>query len=312
MCVKVGRETMDRIKYFSESDHKNTKNLLERCQLFIGAHDAINDLVKVGTYESQIPGKPFINQNDRIKDVYFLLEGEVDILINGRGIATRCAPTHIGEMAVTDPTARRSATVVPLENCILLRIQELDFTNIANRHPRVWQNIAAEIAQRLRQRGELVDTKEVTPRIFIGSSAEYLDVAYAIQEGLLHTDISVNVWSQDCFRPSEGTLAALEREALNSDFALFIFGNEDLVISRDEKSEVPRDNVIFELGLFIGKLSSQRVYYAKEIDINLKIPTDLLGISPINYRRKNRESLSVSVQPICNKLSKMAKLHGTK
>ncbi len=303
---------MDRIKYFSETDSKNTVSVLERCQLFVGAHDAINDIAGVGIHEAHETGRAFIEQNDRTKDVYFLLEGEVDVLINGRGIATRCAPTHVGELAVVDPTAKRSATVIPLEDCILLRVQEQDFINIANKFPRIWQNIAAEIAERLRQRGELVDTKEVCSRIFIGSSSEYLETAYAIQEGMLHSNISVNVWSQDCFRPSEGTLLSLEREALNSDFALFIFGNEDLVISRDIETEAPRDNVVFELGLFTGKLSSERVYYAKEIGVDLKIPTDLLGITPISYRKKDREPLSVSVQPICNKLIQMAKMHGTK
>ena len=164
----------------------------------------------------------------------------------------------------------------------------------------------------MRQRGELVDAKGTIPRLFIGSSGEYLSVAYAIQEGLMRTDIIVNVWSQDCFRPSDGTLASLEGEAVKCDMALFLFGNEDLTISRGEESGSPRDNVVFELGLFIGKLSSKRVFFAKEVDISIKMPSDLFGITPIDYRRKPGEDLAISVQPICNKISKLAEELGTK
>jgi CRP/FNR family transcriptional regulator, cyclic AMP receptor protein len=303
---------MDRVEYFSSSDHKNTREVLQKCPIFVGATNAIDDAIKSGKYESYGLGESFIEQNAKDKSVYIILDGEVDILVNGRGVARRSAPSHVGEMAVIDPTAKRSATVTPVEECIVLKIEENEFLDLGNNNPRIWRNIAAEISSRLRQRGELVDTKESTPRLFIGSSAEYLQVAYAIQEGLLHTEISVNVWSQDCFRPSDGTLAALEREAKNSDFALFIFGNEDLLISRDKEQSVPRDNVIFELGLFSGRLSSERVYFAQEIGVDIKIPTDLAGITPIKYKRKEREELSISVQPICNKLVKRINELGTK
>lgn len=295
---------MDRIEYFNKDDHRNTREVLQRCSLFLGVTESVDEMVNVGKYEVHQPGVSFIEQDARDKSVFFILDGEVDIIVNGRGIARRSAPAHVGEMSVADPTAKRSATVVPLEESVLLKIDEDDFINLANRFPRIWRNIAAEISGRLRQRGELVDAKEKTSRVFIGSSAEYLQVAYAIQEGLLHTDISVKVWTQDCFRPSDFTLASLEREAQNSDFALFIFGAEDLVLSRDEETPAPRDNVIFELGLFSGKLSSSRVYFAQELGVEIKIPSDLAGVTPIPYKRKDREDLSVSVQPICNRIIK--------
>lgn len=303
---------MDRIKYFEESDFKRAREVLERCPLFIGAMDAITEIIQIGSLQLQDANIAFIEQEGRDKTVYFILEGEVDVLVNGRGVARRAAPSHVGEMAVVDPLAKRSATVVALESCVLFRVEENEFVEIANRYPRIWRNIAAEIAGRLRQRGELVDEKSIAPRLFIGSSAEFLDLAYAVQEGLLYTDISVKVWSQDVFRPSDFTLAALEREALNSDFALFFFGNEDLVISREVEKSAPRDNVVFELGLFSGKLTSERVYFAQEIGVDIKVPSDLAGVTPIQYRRKTGEDLSVSVQPICNKIRQQAEQLGTK
>lgn len=303
---------MDRIEYFRRKNHENAREVLQRCPMLIGASAAIDDILSVANYEIREPKIPFIQQNDRDKTVYFILDGEVDILVNGRGIARRSAPLHVGEMAVVDPTARRSATVIPIEESVLLAVTESDFLTLGDRYPRLWRNIASEISGRLRQRGNLVDVKSNVSKLFIGSSVEYLKIAYAIQEGLLHTNISVNVWSQDCFRPSDFTLSALEREAENSDFALFLFGCEDMVVSRDIESLAPRDNIIFELGLFAGKLSSERVYFAKELDVEIKIPSDLAGITPINYKIKDREALFTSVQPICNQLINRINKLGTR
>jgi len=303
---------MDRVNYYKESDCQHAREVLERCAMFLGVGEAINNVVQSGAFEHFDAGTAFIEQDTRDKAVYFILEGEVDILVSGRGIARRTAPSHVGEMAVVDPIAKRSATVVTLEPCILLRVEGDKFVELANRNPRIWRNIAAEMSARLRQRGELVDEKSSVPRLFIGSSTEYLSVAHSVQEGLLHTDISVKVWTQDVFRPADFTLAALEREAINSDFALFLFGNEDLVISRDDELACPRDNVVFELGLFSGKLSSERVYFTKEIGVDIKIPSDLAGVTPIQYKRKPGEDISVSVQPICNRLIQRANDLGTK
>ena len=301
-----------RIEYYNQNNHSNAREVLQRCPAFIGVMEAIDVLIEIGNYEIHKPATAFIEQDSREKSIYFILEGEVDILVNGRGIARRSAPLQVGEMSIVDPTAKRSATVVPIEDTVVLKIEEAPFVDLANKFPRIWRNIAAEISGRLRQRGEFVDVKESISRIFIGSSAEYLPIAHAIQEGLLHTDISIKVWNQDCFRPADFTLSALEREAENSDFALFLFGTEDLVISRDQESLAPRDNVIFELGLFSGKLTSRRVYFAQEVGVEIKIPSDLAGITPIKYRRKEREELSVSVQPICNRLIEKVRELGTK
>ena len=45
-----------------------------------------------------------------------------------------------------------------------------------------------------------------------------------------------------------------------ADFAAFIISPDDTVISRDAENLAPRDNVIFELGLFMGVLNRQRVF----------------------------------------------------
>lgn len=303
---------MSREQFFTDHEYNNAKSVLEGSSVFEGVPEAISEAIQKGKVESCTEGISIIQQDKRDKDVYLILEGEFDVLVNGRGMATREARDILGEMSVVDPTSKRSATVTSLEDSVVLHIKNEDFISLANKYPKIWRNIASEISRRLRQRGELVDEKGHTLRLFIGSSGEYLKVANAIQIGLMRTDIIVNIWSQDCFRPSAGTLASLEAEAEKCDLALLIFGNEDLTISKGNESNSPRDNVVFELGLFMGKLTSARVFFAKEIEIILKMPSDLYGITPIEYRRKSGEDISISVQPICTELIRLAAELGTK
>lgn len=304
---------MNPIEFFTKNEFQAAKMILESSPMLRGVSScAIDELVAGGVIEEIAKGTNLITQDDTTKDLFFLLEGEVDVLINNRGVASRKPPNHVGEMSVVDITAKRSATVQALNRVVYLKIDHSSFFPAANKYPRIWQNISIELADRLRQRGEKIDEKKQIPVLFIGSSTEYLDTAHAIQNAMIHDDVSVNVWSDDIFRPSEGSLVTLEEQAERSDFALFLFGPDDVTISRDAETDAPRDNVIFELGLFMGCLTSKRVYFAKEVGKQLKIPSDLFGITPIDYKKKPGESVNVSVQPICHKLRQMISMFGAR
>ncbi len=87
-----------------------------------------------------------------------------------------------------------------------------------------------------------------------------------------------------------------------ADFAALILAGDDRVISRDVTSDAPRDNVIFELGLFMGALGRSRTFLIHPRGVNLKIPTDLIGITPLVYEPVLEEDISASVGPACNEL----------
>src|SRR5216683_6228054 len=123
------------------------------------------------------------------------------------------------------------------------------------------------------------------PRVFIGSSVKGLPIAEAIQKELSH-DAETILWNQGVFRdtnvPIESLIAALDR----FDFAVFVFWPEDILNIRDEDTMSVRDNVLFELGLFLGKLGRQRNFFVApkvEPDFNFHLPSDLSGITPATY-----------------------------
>lgn len=89
------------------------------------------------------------------------------------------------------------------------------------------------------------------PALFIGSSVEGLPVAYAVQENL-EFDCEPTVWPQGVFSPTSAALIDLYAITRNTEFAAFVFTPDDTLSLRGEVHRSVRDNVVFELGLFIG------------------------------------------------------------
>ncbi len=119
------------------------------------------------------------------------------------------------------------------------------------------------------------------PRIFIASSSESLDVADAINVNLEH-QAEVTVWKNG-FKLSTSNIDSLVEKSKIMDFAIFIFTPDDVATIRDHSKYIVRDNVLFELGLFVGSLGKERCFIVKPRDVELHFPTDLLGLSPADY-----------------------------
>lgn len=120
------------------------------------------------------------------------------------------------------------------------------------------------------------------PVVFIGSSAEGLDIARALQVNL-DFDAEVIVWSQGLFGLSEGGLASLVEKADMFDFAILVLTPDDLTESRKATLQSPRDNVVFELGLFMGSIGCLRTFIVHERNSDLKLPSDLAGVTSATY-----------------------------
>ncbi len=99
------------------------------------------------------------------------------------------------------------------------------------------------------------------PSLFVGSSNEGLDVAREV-EFHLQDVTEVTIWNEGLgiFKLGNSYLESLINSLDNFDFAILILTPDDLVTSRDISSQGPRDNVMFELGLFMGRLGRSRYF----------------------------------------------------
>ncbi|MGZ0708961.1 TIR domain-containing protein [Coraliomargarita sp. W4R53] len=132
------------------------------------------------------------------------------------------------------------------------------------------------------------------PKVFIGSSSEGLAIAEAIQVNLDH-EAEVTIWSQGVFGLSQGTLESLVSVLGDFDYAILVLTPDDLTESRSEIQNAPRDNVLFELGLFIGHLGRERCFITYDRTAELKIPSDLAGISPADFQPHSDGNLQAAV-----------------
>lgn len=113
-------------------------------------------------------------------------------------------------------------------------------------------------------------TLKIKPKIFIASSVEGLEIAYAAQVNLEH-DAEITVWSQGVFNLNKTTINNLITAINNFDYGIFIFSPDDITKLRDKAVLTVRDNVIFELGLFIGKLGIEKHSFLCHVELMIFI-----------------------------------------
>jgi len=124
------------------------------------------------------------------------------------------------------------------------------------------------------------------PRIFLGSSGKQAKLLQALTRGLENV-AHVEPWTT-VFNPGTTTLERLLELTREVDFAAFVFAQDDWTSNTPPTSEssapgqaAPRDNVVFEAGLFGGVLGMRRTFILHAN--GAKLPTDLLGLTSVRY-----------------------------
>jgi predicted nucleotide-binding protein len=139
------------------------------------------------------------------------------------------------------------------------------------------------------------------PRIFVGSSTEGLPVAEAIQVALDHFG-EVTIWSQGVFGLSRGTLDELVRAVTDFDFAILVVTPDDVVTKRGISGDAPRDNVIFEIGFFMGALGRERTFVVHSRDRRPELPSDLAGVTLATYADRLDGNLQAALGSACTQI----------
>ena len=119
------------------------------------------------------------------------------------------------------------------------------------------------------------------PRLFIGSSSEGLATAEYLKQSL-ETDFDCVIWNDgQVFGLNVSYLDSLLKAGSMFDFGILVATKDDKTTSRDEGFDSPRDNVVFEFGLFMGRLGKFRTLIL--LEKGAKLPSDMSGIHVSEY-----------------------------
>ena len=137
------------------------------------------------------------------------------------------------------------------------------------------------------------------PTVFVGSSREGLEIARAIQFQL-KDDALVSVWNEGVFGLNQGTLESLVTMLDRFDFAVLVITPDDVLVGRETASQAPRDNVMFELGLFMGRLGRARTFGVCSGAPDLKLPSDLAGVTLARFDHNDAsKDVTAALGPAC-------------
>lgn len=267
-----------------------------------GKEDVAEAILAEGELVGFEAGATLMEQGGDDNNVFILIAGACSIIVNGRFVANRGPGDHVGEMAAIEPAQQRSATVIAADEVVAVRLPEPAFNAVAQANPSVYRNIARELSRRLLQRNALVGQYREKVRLFIISSVEQLPIAREIQNAFEHDPFNVVIWTDGVFKVANYTLQSLEDEVDQADFAIAIAHADDITTFRGEAWPTPRDNVIFELGLFMGRLGRARAILMEPREETVKLPSDLAGVTTIPYRFEKGANAASSLGPACNRL----------
>jgi hypothetical protein len=137
-------------------------------------------------------------------------------------------------------------------------------------------------------------------KLFIGSSSEGLTIATQLKQNI-ETEcgswIDSEVWNESgVFSLNKNALDSLVKASRKYDYGILVATKDDIVKSRGKQSPVPRDNVMFEMGMFLGSLGLTRAFLL--VEKGSKLPTDYNGVTVSYFERSVVGSLEGAIDKI--------------
>lgn len=144
------------------------------------------------------------------------------------------------------------------------------------------------------------------PTVFIASSSEAISVAEAVHIKL-EQEMRVKLW-ENAFDLSSITITTLIGKTKEADYAVFVFHPDDKTLIREKEYSSVRDNVVLELGMFIGALGLEKCFILvpKSAETTFRLPTDLAGVTASFYDDQETD-LTDAVTGSCAKIKQSVK-----
>lgn len=250
---------------------------LKKQKIAGGNASLAGELARTGELVEVKKGTPIIEQGGADTDIYLIVSGAFDIVVNCRTVATRISGDHVGEMAAMQPSQRRSATIVAREDSAVLKLSEAQVVDLGERYPRIWRVFAHELTDRLQQRNNRVQSIREKIRVFILCSADTKKIAHQIEKSFEPAGFEVAVWAEGVFCASHYVIECLERESDQSDVAV-------AVAKADANQPSSCEDLAFELGFLMGRLGRHRVLLVEPHGEEVKPSSHLGGITTVTFK----------------------------
>lgn len=150
------------------------------------------------------------------------------------------------------------------------------------------------------------------PSLFIGSSSEGKSIAQHVRTQLKE-EVEATMWHEGVFGLGLGTLESLVKAVEIYDFSVLVLTPDDMVESRAQVAQSPRDNVLFESGLFMGRIGRERTFIVYDLDRPIKLPSDLAGVTHAVYHGNRKDgNLLAALGEACDPIRETIKRLGAK
>lgn len=273
-----------------------------------------NALAQAGQQLDTRAGEVIYKEGDAMRGVFFVLRGTISLSQNGNVLQILHDKQEFGiwPLVFPDPTYKVTATsVVPT---LLLHVNEQSFTHIVEKYPQVWKNLVRTEARRLMILDRLFLPQNDPIKVFVGSSRESLSYARKLKNCFQEharkstTKIMVEVWTE-IFGNMKYPLETLTERLDDWDFAVLLWAPDDWTESRKRNAPAPRDNVILEAGLSIGRLGRDRTFVlVPRARVELKIPSDVKQISLMEYSDQNMKMVTKRIRNEIERLGPRTRL----
>lgn len=273
---------------------------LLRQRLVRNDRDLAQKFADAGRVVECAPGEVLIEQGGWDNDLYFILAGEFHAFVNGQNKQTRVAGESVGEIAGLSRSRPRTATLRASKPSLVLKVALEDVDQIVGSDVEFWKTTADAVADQLDYRNLECGAANEHPRIFVISSSEGMDVARLIRKNLDADNMAVYLWDQGTFAISEYPISSLEDAIERADFTIAVARADDALVSRGNSHNVPRDNVHIEYGISVGRLGRERSFLLVDAGAEVKLPSDLAGLTTLRYQGTDKDKLTRTVAKACD------------
>ena len=247
-------------------------------------------------------GDILIEQGAWDDDLYFILAGEFDVVINGRPKSVRGPGELVGELSGAKPSRARTATLKARNESLVLKLAQSAIDDITGADIHFWKRAMNVVADRLEERNTWIGQANENPRVLVVSSKEGKPVMDEITVILDGKEIAVETWDKGTFGISDYPISSLMDAIEAADFVVAVVRGDDVRVSRGKTAKIARDNVHLEFGISLGTLGRRRSILMVCADEDLELPSDAAGLTTLRYCEDTADELKRSVRSACIKL----------